>query len=249
MSHQPGIDVVASICEGTEKSLDARCERKGNPAWLRKHVDERTRAEYAWFDDVVSSCVDRSKPYMIAKGVVNSEGVRAHVAEQKPDMLVCYGASIIKEPLLSTYAGRFLNIHLGMSPWYRGAGTNIFALANGDWHLCGATFMHIDAGIDTGAVIHQDVCRPSMTDTIHDVGLRVIRDMVPRCAEIVRKWHGLGLAPTAWCEDPIVVKGSDFCEQTVKEARYWCDWYRQTGELPREHWWGAEPMRNGGLEP
>jgi hypothetical protein len=32
-----------------------------------------------------------------------------------PDLIVAYGYTIIEDPLLSTYEGQFLNLHLGMA--------------------------------------------------------------------------------------------------------------------------------------
>ena len=42
-----------------------------------------------------------------------------------PDLMLVFGSSIIRGPLLTLVPeGHFINLHLGLSPYYRGAGTN-----------------------------------------------------------------------------------------------------------------------------
>ena len=37
-----------------------------------------------------------------------------------------YGTTIIKGDLIRIFEKRIINLHLGLSPYYRGAGTNFF---------------------------------------------------------------------------------------------------------------------------
>jgi len=48
-----------------------------------------------------------------------------------------------------------VNIHVGITPKYRGVHGGYWALANKDKEHCGVTAHLIDAGIDTGGVISQ----------------------------------------------------------------------------------------------
>ena len=52
------------------------------------------------------------------------------------------------------FSRKFLNVHLGLSPYYRGSGTNVWPLINTEPDMVGATLC-IDAGIDNGEIIHQ----------------------------------------------------------------------------------------------
>jgi methionyl-tRNA formyltransferase len=104
---------------------------------------------------------------------------------------VAYGCSLIKDPLLSEYEGRFLNVHLGLSPYYRGTGTNFWPLVNGEPEYIGATFMHIDEGVDTGEIIHQLRARVHPGDNPHDIGNRLIADVGRLYPELVRRFDEL----------------------------------------------------------
>src|SRR5690606_10372264 len=103
--------------------------------------------------------------------------------------------SLIREPLLSAFQGRFLNVHLGLSPYYRGSGTNFWPLVNGEPEFVGATFMHIDAGVDTGEVIHQIRARIFPGDTPHQIGNRLIADMARVYAALIRDFDRLERMP------------------------------------------------------
>jgi methionyl-tRNA formyltransferase len=102
-------------------------------------------------------------------------------------VVIAFGSSIVKSPLLTHFAGRFLNVHLGLSPYYRGTGTNFWPLVNGEPEFVGATFMHMDAGVDTGLIIHQMRARMFAGDTPHQVGNRMIVDMTLTYVDLVRR--------------------------------------------------------------
>lgn len=181
-------DVARTYCEGTEKSLRTfvKADAPGSDAQIA-HVEARTRSEEDFFRAFVDLTPDRSHPVFIPKGDINlAEHARA-IIDLAPDVVVAYGCSLIKEPLLSAFAGRFLNVHLGLSPYYRGAGTNFWALVNGEPEFVGATFMHIDAGVDTGKIVHQVRARIYPGDTPHQIGNRLIADMVSVYVEIIAR--------------------------------------------------------------
>lgn len=100
-------------------------------------------------------------------------------------MLVCYGSSLIKSKLLKKFENKFLNVHLGLSPYYRGTSTNVWPLINLEPDMVGATFMYIDAGIDTGEVIHQNREDIFLSDCPHAIGNRLVRKMTLTYAEII----------------------------------------------------------------
>ena len=96
---------------------------------------------------------------------INAPEVLERLTARSVDTLGVFGTSLLKEPLLSAFCGRIVNIHLGLSPYYRGAGTNFWALYNEDLHLAGATIHYIDAGVDTGEIIchvHDSLCEPGI---------------------------------------------------------------------------------------
>jgi hypothetical protein len=47
-----------------------------------------------------------------------------------PDLIISYGCSIIKRPLIEYFDKKFINIHLGLSPYYKEGGTNFWPFVN-----------------------------------------------------------------------------------------------------------------------
>jgi methionyl-tRNA formyltransferase len=112
------------------------------------------------------------------------------VEKFKPDMGFVFGSSIIKDPLLSLIpTGKFVNLHLGLSPYYRGSGTNFWPFVNEELEYVGSTLLHIDAGVDTGDIICH--VRPDIEhgDTVHSIGCKTIAKSAPalvRCLEMTK---------------------------------------------------------------
>lgn len=94
-----------------------------------------------------------------------------------PDMIFVYGSSIIKEPFISMLTpGKTINMHLGLSPYYRGSGTNFWPFINRELEYVGATLLHLDPGIDTGDIIAHIQPKIEKDDNVHTLGCKTIRD-------------------------------------------------------------------------
>lgn len=211
------IEVINSYCEGQEKSLRALTEEEEIANDIRlKHLSTREQSEKDFFRLFVETTVDHSNSVHLSKGKINSPKYTKAVINSEPDLLIAYGCSIIREPLLSTFEGRFLNVHLGLSPYYRGSGTNYWPLVNGEPEYVGATFMHIDAGIDTGEIIHQVRAKYSWNDTPSQIGNRFIIEMSRVYQNIIVNFERLEKMPQL----PIpsnerVYKKKDYTEESV----------------------------------
>lgn len=217
-----GIEVAGSFCETTPGSMRDLVEGYDDTREILKaHLRERDRVEADFFGAFDSLAPDLSQPSGMPRGALNTQpDTREKLESLAPDLLVCFGTSIIREPLLSTYAGRFLNVHLGLSPYYRGSGTNFWPLVNGEPEYVGVTFMHIDAGIDTGEVIHQMRPRIYRGDGAHQIGNRLIRDMAFECASLIRAWDEIETmdqmpAP----EDARFYRRADYVPNAVHQLR------------------------------
>lgn len=70
------------------------------------------------------------------------------------EFIVSYGyRHMIREPVLSAFKGRIINLHISYLPWNRGADPNFWSWVEGTPK--GVTIHEIDAGLDTGGLIAQ----------------------------------------------------------------------------------------------
>jgi len=91
---------------------------------------------------------------------VNLPAVAALLERERVEAIAVFGVSRIRAELLALTPGRLVNLHGGMSPWYRGADSGFWALLRGEAHRVGATVHRIDAAIDRGELLAR--CRPEI---------------------------------------------------------------------------------------
>lgn len=175
LGKSPELEVVGTYCESPMDS--GKLTNHGGESDLRKkHLEARLQSEIDFFKLFNETCQDTSNPIFIHRGQINEPSVIENISSLAPDYIVSYGCSIIKPELINRFSGRFINLHLGLSPYYRGSGTNFWPLVNNQPEMVGATFMHIDEGIDTGEIIHQIRAKTSVFDNVHTIGNRLIKD-------------------------------------------------------------------------
>lgn len=110
----------------------------------------------------------------IEPGALNANSTLNFLETAGVETLVVYGTNLIKEPLLTRFGGRIINMHLGLSPYYRGTATNFYPLLNEEPEYVGATIHLIDAGIDSGPILRH--ARPTIVgdDRPHTIGCKAI---------------------------------------------------------------------------
>jgi methionyl-tRNA formyltransferase len=96
---------------------------------------------------------------------VNGEETRTLLTEKQPRVVVVSGTGIIGKRALKL-APTFINIHVGITPRYRGVHGGFWAIYEGRPELAGTTIHLVDSGVDTGAILAQTtVTVDPFTDT------------------------------------------------------------------------------------
>ena len=96
---------------------------------------------------------------------VNSKQCRSILRQSKADFILVNGTRIISKKTLKSTKKKFVNIHAGITPKYRGVHGGYWSLAEQDEENFGATLHYIDSGVDTGDIIAQSVIQPTKEDT------------------------------------------------------------------------------------
>ncbi|MEQ1950596.1 formyl transferase [Mesorhizobium sp. CN2-181] len=119
----------------------------------------------------------------------NSPEFIAALQKAEPEVVLLAGCRLLKRETLAAMPCPVLNYHAGITPKYRGMNGGYWALATGDSENFGTTVHMVDAGVDTGEVLHQARGKPSKGDTIatyaltqaafsRDVCVRAIDDVL-----------------------------------------------------------------------
>ena len=146
---------------------------------FEKHFFERAIREEDEFglfnsNDQIKKIFDKCQILECDSELLNSESVKVFVENFSPDFVFIFGTNIIKNPVSSILPENTINLHLGLSPWYRGSATLFWPFYNLEPQFAGATFHKILNEPDAGDILHQ--CVPSLTkgQKIHDVGVNTV---------------------------------------------------------------------------
>lgn len=196
--------------------------KKENPTAIERHFQERYHSEEEFFvgNEVLKTpSIPLLHPTIGEKEEINTPWVFDFVKKYEPDAAFVFGSSILREPLLSVLpSGKFINMHLGLSPYTRGSGTNFWPFITGELEYVGVTLLHIDPGVDTGDIIAQGRPLIEKGDTVHTVGNKTIRLGAKLMAEALQRLkRGETLPRTKQWEaaDPQLYRRKDFNEENL----------------------------------
>lgn len=144
---------------------------------VASHFAERERQEQRFFghDSEFVPAGRGCAAFPIANGTLNSSATLRSLEASGADAVAVYGTNLIRPQLLSRWPGRMVNMHLGLSPYYRGTATNFYPLLNEEPEYVGATIHLLDAGIDSGPILRH--ARPPIVadDRPHTIGCKAIQ--------------------------------------------------------------------------
>jgi folate-dependent phosphoribosylglycinamide formyltransferase PurN len=101
---------------------------------------------------------------IFAVNSINETTAIEKIQNLNPSLIIVNGTRIIAKKVLDNCHAKFINMHMGITPKYRGVHGAYWALVSNDRNLCGVTVHFIDAGIDTGSVLKQDIIKPKQED-------------------------------------------------------------------------------------
>lgn len=138
---------------------------------MDKHFWDRKQAEDFYFGEQKPPNFPLLK---VTKEELNTLNTAEFIRNIKPDLVLVFGAGMIREPLMSALPKDTINLHLGLSPRYRGAATLFWPFYFLEPNWAGTTFHYIVDTPDGGDIIHQVVPELSENDKIHDVACKAV---------------------------------------------------------------------------
>lgn len=142
---------------------------------FKRHFRERQDVEQRAFgtlsaDAVFSGC----QVLHCSPSELNTQRAADFARAFAPDLAFIFGPDLIKEPLFGALPEDRVNMHLGLSPWYRGSATLFWPFYFLQPQFAGVTFHQIVAAPDAGGIVHQCVPELLPGDGIHEVGARAV---------------------------------------------------------------------------
>ena len=120
---------------------------------MKKYFEEVNRAEEKFFYD--SKFINKNvKTKFIKQGDLNYLKKKDISEALEADLYVIFGASYIKGWLVYyLIKKKAINIHMGLSPFYRGSSCNFWAVYDNNPEYVGATIHLLSKGLDNGKII------------------------------------------------------------------------------------------------
>lgn len=168
---------------------------------VAEHFAERARQETVFFgrDCDLLEAGNGVAVRHLTPGMLNTSDTLAFLASARVDMVAVFGTNLIRRPLLSQWSGRIVNLHLGLSPYYRGTATNFYPLLNEEPEFVGATIHLLDEGIDSGPILRH--VRPEIVanDMPHTIGAKgIVGGIEAMCAVLQALEQGTITAVPQW---------------------------------------------------
>jgi methionyl-tRNA formyltransferase len=117
---------------------------------------------------------------------VNDPAFIIAVQQLNPDLIIVNGTRVISAKTLDHIKCPIINVHVGITPLYRGVHGAYWALAGNDAAHCGVTVHAIDKGIDTGGILAQDTITVNKNDNFitypylqFEKAIQLIKKVVP----------------------------------------------------------------------
>lgn len=103
---------------------------------------------------------------------INGELVKQQLRDVRPDIVLVHGTSLIKDDTLKDIP-LVLNLHWGLSPYYKGSYCTEWALLHHDPYNIGFTVHRISSKIDGGDILTQERIQVLPADTANRINMRL----------------------------------------------------------------------------
>jgi folate-dependent phosphoribosylglycinamide formyltransferase PurN len=148
-----------------------------------RHFANRAKAEEKFFGaQMMPDC----PAHIVGRDGLNSSASVEFLASIDPDVVLIFGSGLVKDPLYSKLPAQTINLHLGLSPRYRGAATLFWPFYFMEPPYAGTTFHYIVGEPDAGDVVHQVVPDLEASDGIHDVACKAVIASAQAALELLR---------------------------------------------------------------
>lgn len=150
-----------------------------------RHFEGRAKSEAHHFEghDRINTQI---ATYETTKETLNDAATINWVVQQQPDLVISYGVHKLSSDFLKTLSCPALNIHGGLSPWFRGNITLFwpFYMLKPNW--AGMTVHVLTEQLDGGDILHHSVPQLHYGDGVHDVASKAVKQVAKDLKYIIR---------------------------------------------------------------
>jgi len=142
---------------------------------FKKHFNDRLKIEKRTYGNLtIKKDFPEIEKIFVTPKNLNTFKVAKKIKEFRAKFCFIFGTGLILDPVLKILPKNKINLHLGLSPWYKGAATLFWPFYFLQPNFAGVTFHQITKNPDAGEIIHQSTPSLEYGDGIHDVGAKCL---------------------------------------------------------------------------
>lgn len=183
-------DIAAGLTQPKRAYYAAQRE---NSAAVRAHFAALAEADHAEFSPRLNG--DAAKMREVAD--INNPALVEEIAATGAEVVFLFGTEILAPCWLDAFPDRIINLHLGLSPYYRGSATLFWPCANGEPECVGATIHLAVQKVDAGALLARIKVDPEIGDSYYSLTNRMIRRAIDAFPQIASDYLAGRITPEA----------------------------------------------------
>lgn len=150
---------------------------------------------------------------------INASELVAEALDAGAEIVFLFGTAILKDVWLNAFPNRIVNLHLGLSPCYRGSATLFWPFAQNELECVGTTIHLAVAKVDAGPILARIKPGFCVGDTYYNITNRLIRQSIDALPDIASRYLAGELAPLPQTPSgERVWRKADFSEEALRRA-------------------------------
>ena len=129
-------------------------------------IKEKDEAEYLFFNGSKKKFLKQYSNLLITSvkpeySNINNPYYVSLIRELKPDIILVMGTCLIGKEIINS-AKHVINLHTGLSPYFRGGYSNLWPIVKKKYNMFGVTVHELSEGIDSGNIFFS--CQPELNE-------------------------------------------------------------------------------------
>lgn len=187
---------------------------------VKRHFEKLSLIEKDFFYEEVNSYdfnIDKIKS--ISKNEINNNETINWIKKLNPELIFLFGTGILKEDWLDTFKDRIINLHLGLSPFYRGSATLFWPFFNNELQCVGATIHLATKKVDAGDILKRIKPEIKSDDNYYTINYKTIKSAIDTLPIVAQKFKNNEISLlTQDMSNSKVYKKSDFTEEALLQV-------------------------------
>jgi len=142
---------------------------------IKKHFHNVERYEKQYFKKYIEAekkFLQKRTLLSVNKGKINTKKFYNLLIKENPKIILINATSKISDDILNKFKNKIINIHAGLTPYYKGAGCNVWTFYYKELKYTGITIHFVNSKIDSGMIITQKQSKFQKNDNTHTIGCK-----------------------------------------------------------------------------